>query len=408
MKKKESGGNRGSLLDASLRKTADRVKDSNPCFRYDPNVEKVRMGSGSFILDFIADGGFLVKGCLVELLGVESSGKSTLCMHSAKQAVDAGWVGVYIDFEGTYDHHYAESIGLVQGDTYQVVQPITAEEGEWTVVDLVDTVGSNLDFIIFDSIAACRPSALLTKSPDDPIRVGLHAAYWSQWIDRLSKIAMRYKWALLFTNQIRSKIVNPKNQYSILNTGIAAGYSYMDSGVTSTGGIAIRHYMGARYVLAQSGQVKEKGFEDENAETSFSDKAEDDRVAHWCFCKNVKNKMGVPFKKCKFVVRYGVGIDDLLPLFELLKKRGYLKMSGPWVTLSFNGREEKFKGKKACLEFLKTVKDQVISFVLADTKGKDALDVNLNEENADNYIDIEKIMRISDLEGEEEEDTEKS
>ena len=79
------------------------------------------------------------------------------------------------------------------------------------------------------------------------------------------------------------------------------------------------------------------------------------KIANWIMIKNVKNKLGIPFKQAKFVIQYGKGTDDSLPLFQLLVKKGIIEKSGSWYTYKAQNEKLSFKeqGEKATVAKLK-------------------------------------------------------
>lgn len=136
--------------------------------------------SGCITIDLISGiGGLVPRGHIVEVVGANTSGKTTVCIQTCVSAQRAGSNVIYIDAEGVFDIKYAQTLGLItEADNlpsgygeFTLLQPDTGEETE-AILDLVkekldaavkankgaalpekDTVA----LIIVDSIAASRP-----------------------------------------------------------------------------------------------------------------------------------------------------------------------------------------------------------------------------------------------------------
>ena len=65
-----------------------------------------RITSGSSSLDNALGGGWPV-GRIIELMGPESSGKSTICYHAMAEAQKKGWVVGLVDVEYSHDPVYS-------------------------------------------------------------------------------------------------------------------------------------------------------------------------------------------------------------------------------------------------------------------------------------------------------------
>lgn len=371
-----------SLMANALKSAQAATKKENPSLIPDPKAPLVVANTGSVIIDQMTGcGGFLVQNRMVELVGVESSGKTTLTLQSARCAQKMGWKGIFIDTEGSFDFSYCEAIGpKVDNKTFCVLQPLCAEEMDKVIDIFVREMGKELDYIIIDSIATTRPRGLVQKDSDDPTRPGAHAGWWSAYIHKLRAISLRYGIAVLFTNQVRAKIQTAGAQFSVLNTGIGAGFNARDTAVTTTGGMAIRHAMDARYLMVPAGQIKESVLAEGEGEDEI-------RTAHWCHIKNLKNKMKNPFRKAKFVIRYGYGIDDSLPIYDLLKSRGLLETGGggKHVFSGIPGIIDPYqvKGKAAFLQWLSDpgVMDKISEYITDLYKeNTTALDLQLDKE----------------------------
>jgi recombination protein RecA len=104
------------------------------------------ISSGSIGFNHITLGvGGFVKGKLYELMGWESSGKSTICGHTVAECQAKGGKVLYIDGEHAVDKIYFEALG-VNTDELLIAQPNCGEEGFQIAMDLINT--GELDLVI--------------------------------------------------------------------------------------------------------------------------------------------------------------------------------------------------------------------------------------------------------------------
>src|SRR6201999_347217 len=110
-----------------------------------------------------------------EIYGRESSGKTTLTLHTIAEAQKAGGVCAFIDAEHALDTDYARRLG-VQLDDLLVSQPDCGEQA-LEIVDTLVRTGA-VDLIIIDSVAALTPKAEIEGERGDALP-GLEARLMS-------------------------------------------------------------------------------------------------------------------------------------------------------------------------------------------------------------------------------------
>src|SRR3989338_7842235 len=112
--------------------------------------------TGSISLDLALGVGGVPKGRVIEIYGPESSGTTTLTMHTIAEVQKRGGQAAFVDAEHAMDPEYAGKIG-VKLDEMLISQPDTGEQA----LDIVETlVRSNaVDIIVIDSVAALTPRA---------------------------------------------------------------------------------------------------------------------------------------------------------------------------------------------------------------------------------------------------------
>jgi len=83
--------------------------------------------TGSLSLDYALGVGGMPRGRIVEIFGPESSGKTTVALHSVAQAQKAGGTAAFIDVEHALDPNYAKKLG-VDTENLLIAQPSSGEE----------------------------------------------------------------------------------------------------------------------------------------------------------------------------------------------------------------------------------------------------------------------------------------
>ena len=113
------------------------------------------LSTGSWMIDKVLGGG-IALGRATEIYGVESSGKSTLCLHIAAECQKNGGTVAYIDTENALDTKYATQLGV---DVQKLIfsQPDSAEQA-LEIVDMLAQSGK-VNLIVLDSVAALAPQA---------------------------------------------------------------------------------------------------------------------------------------------------------------------------------------------------------------------------------------------------------
>ncbi|MFO0845989.1 MAG: recombinase RecA, partial [Gemmataceae bacterium] len=140
------------------------------------NMEIQGISTGSLSLDIALGGRGVPRGRIIEIYGNESSGKTTIALHTVASAQKEGGVAAYIDAEHALDPSWAKRIG-VDLENLLVSQPGNAEEA-LRIAELL--IKSNaVDIIVIDSVAALVPKAEVDGEIGDT-HVGLQARLMSQ------------------------------------------------------------------------------------------------------------------------------------------------------------------------------------------------------------------------------------
>src|SRR5215210_5851489 len=114
------------------------------------------VSTGSLGLDIALGVGGLPRGRVVEIYGPESSGKTTLALHTVAEEQRRGGICGFIDAEHALDPVYARKLG-VKLDDLLISQPDTGEQA----LEITDTLvrSGAIDVLVIDSVAALTPRA---------------------------------------------------------------------------------------------------------------------------------------------------------------------------------------------------------------------------------------------------------
>jgi len=270
--------------------------------------------TGSLAVDIALGVGGIPRGRVTEIYGPESSGKTTLCLHTIAEAQKRGGICAFIDMEHALDPSYAARVGVDVENLY-VSQPDTAEQALEIAEALVRS--GALDVIVLDSVAALVPRAEIEGEMGDS-HVGLQARLMSQALRKLSGAIKQSNTAMIFTNQLREKI------------GVMFG-----NPETTPGGRALKFYSSVRLDVRRIESYK-------NSQGQIYG----NRVR----VKVVKNKMAPPFRTGEFDILFNEGISREGSILDVGVEQGVLEKKGAWFLY---GNEKLGQGRDAARTTLK-------------------------------------------------------
>jgi recombination protein RecA len=271
------------------------------------------VSSGSLLLDAKLGQAF-PKRTMVEIIGEEQAGKTTLCLNTIAEAQKKypDQYCAFVDVEHALDAKYAQDIGV---DVSQLLisQPDSAEEALMITDDLIRA--SACSVVIVDSVAGLVPEEELDKELDEgsvsklPILMGRATRKFKQ-------LARQSETLLIFTNQWRIAQFQP--------------YVMKDT----PGGKALRYFASIRIELKRNSKLLQ---------------AEGINIGQVCKAHIKKNKFAAPFREVEFYIMFGQGISKEDELIDIGIEMGEIERGGSWFT--FND-ETKVQGRYQALSYL--------------------------------------------------------
>ena len=264
-----------------------------------PIADVESISTGSTGLDLALGIGGFPTGRIVEIIGTESSGKTTLAIHTIAEAQKKGGVCAFIDAEHAFDRYYAQNLG-VNVDSLLISQPDHGEQALEIAENLISSGG--VDVVIIDSVAALTPLKEI-EGEMGASALGLQARMMSQALRKLVATVNKHDVLLIFINQWREKI----------------GVMFGDSRVP-TGGNALKFYASIRLEISRS----------TTEANSVSDGEE--KIGNLTKVKVLKNKVAPPFRTCEFNIMYGKGIWKEEELLNVGVERKIITKAGAFYS----------------------------------------------------------------------------
>jgi recombination protein RecA len=309
-------------------------------------VEIESISTGSLGLDVALGIGGLPRGRIIEIYGPESSGKTTLALHTVAEAQKTGGICAFVDAEHALDPSYARKLG-VDIDELLISQP---DEGE-QALEIADTLvrSGAIDVLVIDSVAALTPRAELEGDMGD-MQPGMQARLMSKALRKLTGSISKSNTMVIFINQIRMKI------------GVMFG-----NPETTTGGNALKFYASVRLDIRRIGAIKDR----------------DEVVGNQTRVKVVKNKVAPPFRQVEFDIMYGHGISKTGELLDLGVKADIVEKSGSWFSYDSQRIGQGRENAKTFLKENPDIADEIERRIRADAAGVVELAGEENEADED-------------------------
>ena len=265
------------------------------------------VSTGSTVLDLAIsnrpNGGFPVSK-IVEITGLEQSGKSLLASHVIANTQKKDGIAVYIDTESSLNAQFLRAIGVdVEKMVYLPLE--TIEDIFDAIENIILKVRENdpdkLVTIVVDSVAAATTKIESAADFEKDGYATQKAIIISKAMRKITNLIGQERILLIFTNQLRQKL---------------GAMPFADQ-YTTSGGKALQFHSSVRIRLKQVGKLKEKI------------NGVDEVVGSEVEANIVKNRIGPPNRKVRYNVYYRQGMDDFGGWLKLMKNYKVCKQSGP-------------------------------------------------------------------------------
>ena len=282
------------------------------------------ISTGSTMLDLAISNrphGGLPVGRIIEITGLEASGKSLLAAHALANTQKKGGLAVYIDTENAVSREFLEAIGVNLKDMLYI--PLETVED---IFDAIESISESvrkgskdrLVTIVVDSVAGASTKQEMSADYDKDGWATSKAIILSKAMRKITNFVGRQRICLIFTNQLRTRL------------GVTFGDPW-----TTSGGKAIAFHSSVRLRLKSVGQIKLKV---EGREEIFGATT---RV------QVIKNRMGPPLRSVDYDIYFDSGIDDYGSWLTMLKNYNLVTQAGAWYTYTNTDTGEviKFQSK---------------------------------------------------------------
>jgi len=162
--------------------------------------------------------------------------------------------------------------------------------------------------------------------------MALQARRIGQWLGKVTKKIKDTGTILVLLNQMSKNIkTNP----------FSAGGEF-----ETPGGLAIRFYATQRIMLKLVTKETIKGI------NPITNVEEDIPYCNKVRATIVKNKIGTPYRKAEFFIRYGGGIDNKRSIIDMAVSHGIITKAGSWLSYKENEGGFKVQGEESMREIV--------------------------------------------------------
>ena len=264
-------------------------------------------------------------GKIVEIAGLESTGKSYMAAQIAANAQKMGIDVIYFDAESAIDSKFVRKIGV---DVNKMIY-VQATSVEFVMETIEALLGSNENRMLFiwDSLAFTPALSDIEGDYNPNSSMAVKARVLSKAMTKLTIPIANAESTLLVLNQLKTNIPTGPNAHIVAMTT-----PYVTPGGKSmTYGYSLRIWLTGR-----------------KAKSSFVRDDNNFIIGSEVKVKIEKSRFGTQGRTCNFKIIWGdgVGIMDDESLFEAIKISSKLSSSGAWYTLSTESGDVKFQPTK--------------------------------------------------------------
>lgn len=298
--------------------------------------------TGIYPLDVAISGiknGGLPGGSIIEIIGLEATGKTMLAALAIKNAMKQGIKGIFIDTEAGVSLDFFRMLGIedmvyVQLDTVSKI----GDYMERMIMKLKEKDSKNKILIVWDSIAQTTTEEEVAGDYSDQL-IAMKARRLSKLFRKIVTPFNQYGVTLLLTNQYRQNI----------------GIGMFGPKYTTPGGMAVPYVSDLIVALKIKKTIKSS----ESGE----------KIGAKIRAETIKSRITVPHRIVDFNLYYNKGIDNKGAMFEYLKNKGFIEVKGPWKKFTLNGKDYSFQKEidwykfyKEDKKFSESIKDKVFEY----------------------------------------------
>ena len=273
----------------------------------DPSNITDWISTGSDLLDLAISNrknGGLPVGRIVELNGLEGTGKSLIAAHILASTQKKGGLGIMIDTEFAAAPAFWTAVGVSIKDLVYV-NLVTVEEIFSKIEQAIGVARKNfpdkLVTIVVDSLAmASCETEMESEHGKDGYNTS-KAIIISKALRKITGLIGRQRILCVFTNQLRMNL-----------NAVMFGDKWV-----VPGGKAMGFAASIRVRLANTGNLKRS--------TGV--------IGNGCKAIVTKNRLGPPKRQAEFEIHFDSGIQNLKSWLDWLKEKGYATSSGQKYTL---------------------------------------------------------------------------
>lgn len=295
-----------------------------------PTMVKQWIPTGSTWLDSIICRGKkagIPVGKIVELAGLEATGKSYMAAQIAGNAQKMGLIPVYFDSESAIDPQFLEKLGCDLSNLLYI-KAVSVEQTFELMEELLKNA-TNQYLFIWDSLAN-TPTISDNEGDFNPqSTMAVKARILSKGFAKLTIPIAESQSTLLILNQLKTQITRPD--------GAAPDSKYWttEQKYFTPGGKSPAYAYSLRIWLVQP-KAKEDYVNDEKG---F-------RIGSTVSARLIKSRFGSQGRSCEFKILWGdvTGIMDDESLWDAIQSSPHVS-SGAWCSIKMSdGTEKKFRG----------------------------------------------------------------
>lgn len=303
------------MLEKLKRTMSTELKDSYVLLGEDGSTDDVEhwVSTGNTSLDYCISNrrnGGLPVGKIVEISGMQGSGKSLMAMHICANTQKMGGLPIYLDPENGFQKDFAQRVGLNTNEDFWYPEPPPSVEAVFRFLfelgHQIDDMKKKGEFpykfvtVVWDSVASTPAEEdVNSENPNPAANMGLKPRVLSKNFSLFLSIAAKKSILLVCLNQLRNNL---------------RALPFQDPYITP-GGNAIPFYASTRVRLLSGGKLR-KG---EAGEV----------VGINTFATVEKTRFGPPHRKSNFPIYFTHGIDDAEAILNsLIESGGAIKASG--------------------------------------------------------------------------------